>query len=203
MLKNDMWITFKSDNDGMIVPFVGHQVREKLMEVQEVPGGIEESRLRPVISYGLTSYGYDMRVARNFKLFTNINSTFVDPKDPSTQHFEDFEDVDSILIPPSSYALAHSLEHFKIPRDVLGICLGKSTYARCGLAVNITPLEPEWEGYLTIEIANCTPLPVRVYAEEGIAQLIFLGADSPCNISYADKKGKYQDQPKEVVPAKV
>ncbi|MCS7016037.1 MAG: dCTP deaminase [Gemmatales bacterium] len=153
-----------------------------------------EGNARPgVISYGLSSYGYDVRVGRHFKVFTNVYGAVVDPKNFSPTAFVDIEG-DHCLIPPNSFALAESLEYFEIPRDVLAICVGKSTYARCGIIVNITPLEPEWRGKITLEISNTTPLPAKIYANEGIAQIVFLRAEQVCRISYADKKGKYQDQ---------
>ncbi len=169
---------------GMIEPFVESSIR----------GG--------VVSYGLSSYGYDIRVSNEFKVFHNLNSAVVDPKHFSENSFMDFVVAENgfALIPPNSFALARTVEHFKIPRDVLTICLGKSTYARCGLIVNVTPLEPEWEGYPTLEISNTTPLPARVYANEGIAQLLFLGGDGICEQSYKDKKGKYQGQVGVVLP---
>ena len=160
---------------GMIEPFEDRQVREG------------------VVSYGLSSYGYDIRVADEFKVFTNIHSTVVDPKNFDEKSFVDIES-DVCIIPPNSFALARTLEYFRIPRDVLTVCVGKSTYARCGLIVNVTPFEPEWEGYVTLEISNTTPLPARVYANEGIAQVLFFQSDEPCEVSYADKKGKYQKQ---------
>jgi dCTP deaminase len=160
---------------GMIEPFEDRQVREG------------------VVSYGLSSYGYDIRVADEFKVFTNINSTVVDPKNFDARSFVDMK-TDVCIIPPNSFALARTLEYFRIPRDVLTVCVGKSTYARCGLIVNVTPFEPEWEGYVTLEISNTTPLPARVYANEGIAQVLFFQSDEACEVSYADKKGKYQKQ---------
>ena len=146
-----------------------------------------------VVSYGLTSYGYDVRVGRHFKVFTNVYGAVVDPKNFSPAAFIDIE-ADSCIIPPNSFALAETIEYFEIPRDILAVCLGKSTYARCGILVNITPLEPEWRGRVTIEISNTTPLPAKIYAGEGIAQILFLRAEAVCQTSYADKKGKYQDQ---------
>jgi dCTP deaminase len=145
------------------------------------------------VSYGLSSYGYDIRVADEFKIFTNVNSETIDPKRFSTDSFVDVK-AKSILVPPNSFALGRSVEYFKIPRDVITICLGKSTYARCGIIVNVTPFEPEWEGHATLEISNTTPLPAKIYANEGIAQIIFLGADEICKVSYKDRKGKYQGQ---------
>ena len=160
---------------GMIDPFEDRQVRAG------------------VVSYGLSSYGYDIRVADEFKVFTNINSTVVDPKNFDARSFVDMK-TDVCIIPPNSFALARTLEYFRIPRDVLTVCVGKSTYARCGLIVNVTPFEPEWEGYVTLEISNTTPLPAKVYANEGIAQVLFFQSDEVCETSYADKKGKYQKQ---------
>jgi dCTP deaminase len=159
----------------MIEPFEDRQVREG------------------VVSYGLSSYGYDIRVADEFKVFTNINSTVVDPKNFDARSFVDLK-TDICIIPPNSFALAKTVEYFRIPRDVLTVCVGKSTYARCGLIVNVTPFEPEWEGFVTLEISNTTPLPARVYANEGIAQVLFFQSDETCEVSYADKKGKYQKQ---------
>ena len=154
----------------------------------------EERQFRSgVISYGLSSYGYDIRVADEFKVFTNINSTVVDPKNFDARSFVDMK-TDICIIPPNSFALARTVEYFRIPRDVLTVCVGKSTYARCGLIVNVTPFEPEWEGFVTLEISNTTPLPARVYANEGIAQVLFFQSDEMCEVSYADKKGKYQKQ---------
>ncbi|GAB4418167.1 MAG: dCTP deaminase [Thermodesulfovibrionales bacterium] len=174
MLKNDRWIRDMALR-GMIVPFNESQVREG------------------VISSGVSSYGYDMRIADEFKIFTNINNTIVDPKGFDPRSFVDFKG-DTCIIPPNSFALGRSVEYFRIPREVLVICLGKSTYARCGIVVNVTPLEPEWEGHVTIEISNTTPLPAKIYANEGIAQLIFLESSEVCETSYADKSGKYQAQ---------
>ena len=158
----------------MIEPFAEHQVRSG-------------------ISYGVSSYGYDIRVADEFKIFTNVNSTIVDPKRFDAQSFVDFTG-DVCLVPPNSFALARTVEYFRIPRSVLTLCLGKSTYARCGIIVNVTPFEPEWEGTATLEISNTTPLPAKIYANEGIAQVIFFESDEVCQTSYADKKGKYQAQ---------
>jgi dCTP deaminase len=160
---------------AMIEPFADDQVRDG------------------VISYGVSSYGYDMRVAREFKIFTNALSAIVDPKAFDPKSFVEFEG-DVCVIPPNSFALARSVEYFRIPRDVITICVGKSTYARCGIITNVTPFEPEWEGYVTLEISNTTPLPARIYANEGIAQVLFLGGEEPPEKSYADKKGKYQKQ---------
>ncbi|NOX21032.1 MAG: dCTP deaminase [Nitrospirae bacterium] len=174
MVKNDRWIKEMAAK-GMIEPFNDKQVREG------------------VISYGVSSYGYDMRISDEFKIFTNINSTIVDPKGFDPKSFIDFKG-EVCIIPPNSFVLGRSVEYFRIPRDVIVICLGKSTYARCGLVVNVTPLEPEWEGHVTIEISNTTPLPAKIYANEGIAQLLFLGAQEVCETSYKDKTGKYQAQ---------
>jgi dCTP deaminase len=153
-----------------------------------------EEQVRPgVISYGVSSYGYDVRVGRKFKVFTNVFGALIDPKNFSPQAFVDIE-ADSCIIPPNSFALAETVETFEIPRDILATCLGKSTYARCGIIVNVTPLEPEWRGKITMEISNTAPLPAKIYADEGIAQILFFRADGICEKSYADKKGKYQDQ---------
>ena len=165
---------------GMIEPFSTVQVRQT------------EAGL-PVISYGLSSYGYDLRVSNEFKVFTNVFNTVVDPKAFDERSFVDIE-TDVCIVPPNSFVLARSVEYFRIPRDVLTICLGKSTYARCGIIVNVTPLEPEWEGHVTLEISNTTPLPARIHANEGLAQVLFLGADEVCQISYADRAGKYMYQ---------
>ena len=159
----------------MIEPFADAQVRDG------------------VISYGVSSYGYDMRVAREFKIFTNINTTIVDPKGFDPRSFVDYQG-DVAIIPPNSFALGRSVEYFKIPRDVLTICVGKSTYARCGIITNVTPFEPEWEGFVTLEISNTTPLPAKIYANEGIAQVLFFQGNEPCETSYRDKAGKYQKQ---------
>ena len=153
----------------------------------------EKQKREGVISYGLSSYGYDARLADEFKIFTNVDNAIVDPKDFSENSFVNRQ-TDICVVPPNSFALARTVEYFKIPRDVLVICLGKSTYARCGLIVNVTPLEPEWEGHVTLEISNTTPLPARVYANEGVCQFLFLKGDSPCEVSYADKSGKYMGQ---------
>ena len=153
-----------------------------------------EAAHRPgVISYGVSSYGYDVRVGSNYKVFTNVHSAVVDPKQFSANSFVDIQ-ADHCLIPPNSFALAETVEYLEIPRDVIAICVGKSTYARCGIIVNVTPLEPEWRGRVTLEISNTTPLPAKIYSNEGIAQIIFLRAEHVCDISYADKRGKYQDQ---------
>uniref|UniRef100_A0A7V3KMS4 dCTP deaminase n=1 Tax=candidate division WOR-3 bacterium TaxID=2052148 RepID=A0A7V3KMS4_UNCW3 len=182
-VKSDRWIKEMALNYKMIEPF-----EEKL-----VTSG--------VISYGLSSYGYDIRVADEFRVFTDVYQTVVDPKNFDPRSFVEIKGPECI-IPPNSFCLARSLEYFRIPRNVIGICLGKSTYARCGIVVNITPLEPEWEGHLTIEISNTTPLPAKIYANEGIAQLIFIESDELCTVSYKDRKGKYQGQ-RGVTPPKV
>jgi dCTP deaminase len=174
-IKSDRWIRKMSQEHGMIEPFVDGQVREG------------------VVSYGLSSYGYDIRVADEFKVFTNINNTVIDPKNFDPRSFVDIKS-DVCIVPPNSFALARTIEYFRIPRDILTICLGKSTYARCGIIVNVTPFEPEWEGYVTLEISNTTPLPAKIYANEGLAQVLFFQSDEPCERSYADKKGKYQKQ---------
>ena len=166
---------------GMIDPFVEGQVREG------------------VVSYGVSSYGYDIRVADEFKVFTNINTTVIDPKSFDPRSFVDLK-APVCIVPPNSFALARTVEYFRIPRDVLTVCLGKSTYARCGIIVNVTPFEPEWEGTATLEISNTTPLPARIYANEGIAQVLFFQSDEPCVTSYADKKGKYQAQQAVTLP---
>lgn len=177
---SDIWIKEKSLNYGMIAPFIDGQVKEN-------------SEGNKIISYGLSSYGYDARVSREFKIFTNINSTIVDPKNFDEYSLVD-RDTDVCIIPPNSFALAHTVEYFKIPRDVLVVCVGKSTYARCGIIVNVTPLEPEWEGHVTLEFSNTTPLPARIYANEGACQFLFLKGEQLCETSYADRKGKYMKQ---------
>jgi dCTP deaminase len=176
-IKSDRWIRRMAREHGMIEPFADAQVREG------------------VISYGVSSYGYDMRVAAEFKIFTNVLSAIVDPKRFDPKSFVQFEGP-VCIVPPNSFALARSVEYFRIPRNVLTICVGKSTYARCGIITNVTPFEPEWEGHVTLEISNTTPLPAKIYAEEGIAQVLFFTADEgdECETSYADKKGKYQAQ---------
>lgn len=172
---SDMWIREQAQKNGMIEPFVEKQTRDK------------------VISYGLSSYGYDARVASEFKIFTNVDSAVVDPKNFSDASFVTRRG-DECIIPPNSFALARTVEYFRIPRDVLVICLGKSTYARCGIIVNVTPLEPEWEGHVTLEFSNTTPLPARIYANEGVCQFLFLKANEECETSYRDRQGKYMGQ---------
>lgn len=168
-------------------------IRKMALEQQMISPFEEKQKRDGIISYGLSSYGYDARVADEFKIFTNVDNAIVDPKNFSESSFVNRQ-TDVCVIPPNSFALARTVEYFKIPRDVLVVCLGKSTYARCGLIVNVTPLEPEWEGHVTLEISNTTPLPARVYANEGVAQFLFLQGDQPCEISYADKGGKYMGQ---------
>jgi dCTP deaminase len=174
-MKSDGWIREKSLNEGMITPFC------------------EDQTSRGVVSFGLSSYGYDIRVSDEFKIFTNVNATLVDPKQFDEANVVDIKS-DICIVPPNSFALARTVEYFKIPRNVLAICLGKSTYARCGIIVNVTPFEPEFEGHITIEISNTTPLPAKIYANEGIAQVLFFEGDEPCEVSYKDKNGKYQRQ---------
>ena len=174
-LKSDKWIREKSINEAMITPFCEGLVGEG------------------VVSYGLSSYGYDIRVTDEFKIFTNINAEVVDPKDFNENNVVDFKG-DICIVPPNSFALARTVEYFKMPKDTLAICLGKSTYARCGIIVNVTPFEPGFEGHITIEISNTTPLPAKIYANEGIAQVLFLQGDEACETTYADRKGKYQSQ---------
>ena len=157
------------------------------------PGQVKEADGRRIVSYGTSSYGYDIRCADEFKLFTNINSTIVDPKEFDEKNFVDIKGP-SVIIPPNSFALARTVEYFRIPRNVLTVCLGKSTYARCGILVNVTPFEPEWEGYVTLEFSNTTPLPAKIYANEGVAQVIFFESDEECDTSYKDRGGKYQGQ---------
>ncbi|TWS97589.1 dCTP deaminase [Reyranella sp. CPCC 100927] len=174
-IMSDRWIRKMALEQGMIEPYVDAQKREG------------------VISYGVSSYGYDARVGDQFKIFTNVNSAVVDPKEFSANSFVDRQ-TDVCIIPPNSFALASTVEYFRIPRDVLVICVGKSTYARCGIIVNVTPLEPEWEGHVTLEFSNTTPLPAKIYANEGACQFLFLQGDQPCETSYRDKAGKYQGQ---------
>lgn len=178
-IKSDKWIQEMAINHGMIEPFAYDQVRE--------------TKDGKIISYGTSSYGYDVRCANEFKIFTNINTTIVDPKNFDENSFVSLE-TDACIIPPNSFALARTVEYFKIPRNVLVICLGKSTYARCGIIVNVTPLEPEWEGHVTLEFSNTTNLPAKIYANEGVAQLLFFESDDICKISYKDRFGKYQGQ---------
>ena len=174
-IKSDRWIRQMAQEHGMIEPFVDGQVSDG------------------IVSYGLSSYGYDIRVADEFKVFTNINNTVIDPKAFDPRSFVDLQ-ADVCIVPPNSFALARTIEYFRIPRDVLTVCLGKSTYARCGIIVNVTPFEPEWEGFVTLEISNTTPLPAKIYSNEGIAQVLFFQSDEPCEVSYKDKAGKYQRQ---------
>lgn len=178
-LRSDRWIRRMAIEHRMIEPFVDGQVRES------------DGKKR--VSYGLSSYGYDLRVAQEFKVFTNVYNSIVDPKNFRSDAFVDIQGEDCI-IPPNSFALARSVEYFRIPRNVLTLCIGKSTYARCGIIVNVTPFEPEWEGFVTLEISNTTPLPAKIYAGEGLAQVLFFAADEICETSYADRKGKYMHQ---------
>jgi dCTP deaminase len=181
MIKSDRWIKRMALDKRMIEPFEERLVRQ---------GGI---------SYGLSSYGYDLRIADSFKIFTNVYNTVVDPKAFDPRSFVDVQS-DTCVIPPNSFALGRSVEYFRIPRNVMTICLGKSTYARCGIIVNVTPFEPEWEGFVTLEISNTTPLPAKIYANEGIAQVLFFESDETCAVSYADRQGKYQAQQGIVLP---
>ncbi len=174
-IKADRWIQKMATDEAMITPFVESQVREG------------------VVSYGLSSYGYDVRIADEYKIFTNLNSTIVDPKEFDEKSFVDFKGQ-TCTIPPNSFALGRTVEYFRIPRQVMTICVGKSTYARCGIITNVTPLEPGWEGHVTLEISNTTPLPARIYSGEGIAQILFFESDEACMASYQDKHGKYQGQ---------
>ncbi len=181
-VKSDHWIRKMAKEHKMISPFVDSQVS------------------RGVISYGLSSYGYDIRVGHDFKVFTNAYGATIDPKKFDPQSFVDIRTNSFITVPPNSFALAQTVEYFRIPRSVITICVGKSTYARCGIIVNVTPFEPEWEGFVTLEISNTTPLPAKIYANEGIAQVLFLESDQICEVSYADKKGKYQKQKNITLP---
>tara|TARA_B110001454_G_C12630103_1_gene396545 strand:+ start:53 stop:613 length:561 start_codon:yes stop_codon:yes gene_type:complete len=174
-IKSDNWIKRMSIESDMISPFTDKQIKSG------------------VISYGLSSYGYDIRVADEYKIFTNVNNSIVDPKNFDANSFVDYKG-EVCIVPPNSFALARSVEYFKIPRKVLTICVGKSTYARCGIIVNVTPFEPEWEGYVTLEISNTTPLPAKIYSNEGLCQVLFFESDEVCNISYKDKSGKYLKQ---------
>jgi dCTP deaminase len=180
-LKPDHWIARMAREERMIEPYEEGKAREG------------------VISYGVSSYGYDIRVADEFKIFTNVYSAVVDPKNFDTASMVDYQG-DVCIIPPNSFVLARTVEYFRIPRGVLTVCVGKSTYARCGIIVNVTPFEPEWEGFVTLEISNTTPLPAKIYANEGIAQVLFFEGDDVCKISYADKKGKYQKQDRIMLP---
>jgi len=180
-IKPDHWIRKMAMEKGMIEPFEDSQVRDG------------------VISFGVSSYGYDIRVADEFKIFTNVYSAIVDPKEFDTRSMVDYRG-EVCVIPPNSFALARTIEYFRIPRKVLTVCVGKSTYARCGIIVNVTPFEPEWEGFVTLEISNTTPLPAKIYSNEGIAQVLFFEADEECEVSYADKKGKYQKQKEIMLP---
>lgn len=187
-IKSDHWIRRMAEREGMIEPFESGQVRE-------VDG-------KKIVSYGTSSYGYDIRCADEFKVFTNINSTVIDPKNFDERSFVEVSGQGYCIIPPNSFALARTVEYFRIPRSVLTVCLGKSTYARCGIIVNVTPFEPEWEGYVTLEFSNTTPLPAKIYAGEGCAQVLFFESDEVCGTSYKDRNGKYQGQ-HGVVPPRV
>ena len=178
-IKSDKWIRRMAQEYRMIEPYE--------------PGQVKAVEGKRIVSYGTSSYGYDIRCADEFKLFTNINSTIVDPKEFDEKNFINFKG-ESVIIPPNSFALARTVEYFRIPRNVLTICLGKSTYARCGILVNVTPFEPEWEGYVTLEFSNTTPLPAKIYANEGVAQVVFFESDEICETSYKDRGGKYQGQ---------
>lgn len=182
-VKPDIWIEEMVRKCGMIEPFEPGQVS------------------RETISYGVSSYGYDLRVADDYKIFTNVNNSIVDPKHVDPKSFVDFKGP-VCIIPPNSFALARSVEYFRIPRDIITLCVGKSTYARCGIIVNVTPFEPEWEGYVTLEISNTTPLPAKIYSFEGICQVLFFEGSGPCRSSYKDKNGKYQKQAG-ITPAKI
>lgn len=198
-IMSDKWIRHMAQWHDLISPFEPGQVRERPVtapglepgssKLQTMTGPLTEK----IISYGTSSYGYDVRCAREFKVFTNIHSTVVDPKNFNEKNFVDFEG-DCCIIPPNSFALARTIEYFRMPRDILTVCLGKSTYARCGIIVNVTPLEPEWEGHVTLEFSNTTPLPAKIYAGEGCAQILFFKGDEPCDVSYSDRGGKYQGQ---------
>ncbi|WP_299292167.1 dCTP deaminase [Nitrosopumilus sp.] len=175
MIKNDRWIKKQALENGMIEPFEQAQMRDD------------------AISYGVSSFGYDLRVSDEFKIFTNVNNSIIDPKNFSSESFVDFKGP-VCIVPPNSFALARSVEYFKIPKNVMTVCLGKSTYARCGIIVNVTPFEPEWEGHVTLEISNTTPLPAKIYANEGLAQVLFFESDEEPETTYKDRKGKYQNQ---------
>ena len=178
-IKSDRWIQKMAQEQGLITPFTANQISHN--------GG------RRIVSYGTSSYGYDVRCANEFKVFTNINSAIVDPKQFDESSFVSIK-ADVCMIPPNSFALARTIEYFRIPRNILTLCVGKSTYARCGIIVNVTPLEPEWEGHVTLEFSNTTPLPAKIYANEGVAQMLFLQSDEICRVSYRDRDGKYQGQ---------
>ncbi len=202
-IKSDRWIKKMALEHKMIEPFVDRQIATK-QEVDELTpskGGTQllEAAPKKAISCGLSSYGYDVRVSNKFKVFTNVHNSIVDPKNFQANSFVDIE-ADVCIVPPNSFALAVSVEYFRIPRNVLTICLGKSTYARCGIIVNVTPFEPEWEGYVTLEISNTTPLPAKIYAFEGLAQVLFFESDEDCEVSYAMRKGKYMRQEGITIP---
>ena len=184
-IKSDKWIIDQSENHQLISPFEATQIRELNGE--------------KIVSYGVSSYGYDVRCSNEFKIFTNTHSAIVDPKKFDPNSFIDVT-AEECIIPPNSFALARTIEYFKIPRSVLTLCLGKSTYARCGIIVNVTPLEPEWEGHVTLEFSNTTKLPAKIYANEGVAQMIFFESDQESNTSYKDRRGKYQGQTGDTLP---
>lgn len=200
-IKPDHWIIEQAEK-GMITPFEREQMRERIIPAFKGHGfdkfdagyGDRPASKEKIISYGTSSYGYDIRAEDTFKVFTNINTTIVDPKNFDEDNFITVSGKGHVIIPPNSFALAHSVEYMKIPRDVLVICLGKSTLARCGIIVNVTPLEPEWEGVITLEFSNTTSLPAKIYANEGVAQLLFFQSDDVCTTSYKDREGKYQGQ---------
>lgn len=184
-LQPDHWIKEMAEKTEMIEPFVDHLVKNE--------------NEKKIVSYGLSSYGYDLRVSNKFKVFTNVHNSVVDPKGFDDSEFVDIE-ADTCIIPPNSFALAVSVEYFKIPRNILTLCVGKSTYARCGIIVNVTPFEPEWQGFVTLEISNTTPLPAKIYANEGLAQVLFFEGSSECDLSYSDRNGKYMNQVGITVP---
>lgn len=196
-IKSDNWIRSQA---GMIIPFEPNQVKQSIIPGeligQDLGGQFKytETQFNKIISYGTSSYGYDIRAADEWKVFTNINTTIVDPKHFDENNFVDVSGKEYCIIPPNSFALARSIEKIKVPDDVLVVCLGKSTYARCGIIVNVTPLEPGWEGYITLEFSNTTPLPAKIYAYEGVAQLLFFESDERCETTYRERNGKYQHQ---------
>lgn len=201
-IKSDRWIRKMALKHKMIEPFIDHQIAELEYREQLMGSGtqtLEMPKTEKTVSYGLSSYGYDLRVSNHFKVFTNVHNSIVDPKNFQASSFVDIE-TDVCIVPPNSFALAVSVEYFRIPRNVLTICLGKSTYARCGIIVNVTPFEPEWEGYVTLEISNTTPLPAKIYANEGLAQVLFFESDEDCEISYKMRAGKYMKQEGITIP---
>lgn len=202
-IKSDRWIREMSKKHKMIEPFVDHQVSSfqepSLTSEDKGVQTLTAPQVQKTVSYGLSSYGYDLRVSNHFKVFTNVHNSIVDPKNFQANSFVDIE-TDVCIVPPNSFALAVSVEYFRIPKNVLTICLGKSTYARCGIIVNVTPFEPGWEGYVTLEISNTTPLPAKVYANEGLAQVLFFESDEDCEVSYAMRHGKYMQQKGITIP---